>query len=178
LAAAGAASLPDVPTTIRKLPAALVVGVEPLATVPAPMVINVAAAAQAAPATIASAAPAVPSAVVAPAAHRPIVAPLAPERYRLRITMAQETHDTLRELQDLLAREIPGGDAAVIVDRALTLLLADVKRRKVGAAAHPRAGRESKAIPRVASRGTARPPGTGDGGKHFAPVPRAQRVRE
>ena len=44
-----------------------------------------------------------------PAPRRPVIEPLAPERYRLQLTMGKETHDRLRRLQDLLAREIPDG---------------------------------------------------------------------
>jgi hypothetical protein len=56
----------------------------------------------------------------APAASRPpAVAPLSPERYRVQLTVGRNTHDTLRRLQDLLRREIPNGDPALIVERAL-----------------------------------------------------------
>jgi hypothetical protein len=33
-----------------------------------------------------------------------VVAPLAPERYKVQITIGQETHDKLRRVQDLLRR--------------------------------------------------------------------------
>ena len=70
----------------------------------------------------------------------PVIAPLAPERYRMQFTVGKQTHDTLRRLQELLRREVPSGDAAVIVDRALALLLKDVERKKLAAAAKPRPG--------------------------------------
>ena len=57
-----------------------------------------------------------------PAAPRPIVQALAPERYRVQFTIGQETHDRLRRVQTLLRREIPNGDPAAIFDRALELL--------------------------------------------------------
>jgi hypothetical protein len=59
----------------------------------------------------------------------------------VQFTVGQETHDKLRRLQDLLRREIPNGDPATIVDRALTLLLAKVEGSKEGAAARPRPAR-------------------------------------
>jgi hypothetical protein len=65
--------------------------------------------------------------------RRPIVAPLAPERYRVQFTIGEHTEKKLRRLQRLLRREIPNGDPAVIFDRALDLLLADVEGRKEGA---------------------------------------------
>jgi hypothetical protein len=53
-------------------------------------------------------------------------------RVRVQFTIGPETHDRLRRLQTLLRREIPSGDPAQIVDRALTLLLEKVERRKFG----------------------------------------------
>ena len=64
---------------------------------------------------------------------RPVVSPVAPERYRVQFTIGRETFENLRLVQDLLRREIPDGDPATIFDRALTLLLADTARKKVGA---------------------------------------------
>ena len=72
-------------------------------------------------------------------ARRPIVAPLAPERYRVQFTIGKEAERKLRRLQELLKREIPGGDPAVIFDRALTVLLEKVESRKHGMTARPRA---------------------------------------
>jgi hypothetical protein len=77
----------------------------------------------------------VPSAlaVVAPPPERPmprpLVSPLAPERYRVQFTIGAATHDKLRQVQDLLRREIPDGDPGQIFDRALTLLLEDAPAR-------------------------------------------------
>jgi hypothetical protein len=50
-------------------------------------------------------------------------------------------HDKLRRVQALLCREIPDGDPAAIFDRALTLLLEKVEKRKLGATTRPRPGR-------------------------------------
>lgn len=63
---------------------------------------------------------------------RPVIQATAPERFRVQFTIGPETHDTLRRLQTLLRREIPSGDPAQIVDRALTLLLEKVERKKLG----------------------------------------------
>jgi hypothetical protein len=70
--------------------------------------------------------------------HRPAITSLAPERYRVQFTIGAATHEKLRQAQDLLRREIPDGDPGVLFDRALTLLLEDVARKKVGGAAKPR----------------------------------------
>lgn len=61
-----------------------------------------------------------------------------PERYRVQFTIGKEGHDRLRRLQDLLRREIPGGDPGAIVERALTLLLEKVEKAKFAATAKPR----------------------------------------
>ena len=81
-----------------------------------------------------------------PAAERPIVAPLAPARYRVQFTIGEETEKKLRQLQTLLKREIPNGNPALIFDRALTLLLARVEGRKFGLTARPRAAGTSTAV--------------------------------
>jgi hypothetical protein len=112
---------PDAPTMIRRLPT-------PQAPEPADGVPPVAA--RSAPVAATSRTPS-PSA-------RPVIKATAPERYKVQFTVGQETHDKLRRLQDLLRREIPNGDPATIVDRALTLLLEKVEKAKLGAAAKPR----------------------------------------
>jgi len=73
-----------------------------------------------------------------PPARRPVIAATSPERYRVQFTVGKETHDKLRRLQDLLRREIPDGDPGAIFDRAVTLLLERVERKKLGAASRPR----------------------------------------
>jgi hypothetical protein len=64
---------------------------------------------------------------------RPVVAPLAPERYKVQFTITREIRDKLRKVQDLLRHVIPDGDPAAIFDRALTLLLEDVEARRFAA---------------------------------------------
>ena len=49
------------------------------------------------------------------AARPAVVAPLSPRRYEIRVTVDEETHAALRQLQDLL----PDRDPALIVSRAL-----------------------------------------------------------
>jgi hypothetical protein len=112
---------PDIPTSVRKLPT-----LATAAPVPAP--------ASGAP----SGPPVAPSPAVFAPAPRPIVQPTAPERYRVQFTIGEQTHEKLRRLQALLRREIPDGDPGAIFDRAITLLLEKVEKRKLGAAARPR----------------------------------------
>jgi hypothetical protein len=112
---------PDVPSCVRKLPAL------PTAT-------SCSAPASGAP----SGPPVAPSPAVFVPAPRPIVQPTAPERFRVQFTIGEQTHERLRRLQALLRREIPDGDPGAIFDRAITLLLERVEKRKLGAAARPR----------------------------------------
>jgi hypothetical protein len=73
------------------------------------------------------------------AARRPtVIAPLAPRRYLIRMTVGEETHEKLQRARDLLRHVIPDGDPATIVDRALTVLLQQTERAKIGVAARPR----------------------------------------
>jgi 5-methylcytosine-specific restriction endonuclease McrA len=80
----------------------------------------------------------------APRPKRPaVVGPLAPDRYKVQVTVPRETYEKLRRAQDLLRHTIPSGDLAAIVDRALTLLLADLEKTKLAATDRPRAARPS-----------------------------------
>ncbi len=141
---------PDVPATIRKLPA-------PTPTPPpterqsmpnAPI-----------QSVVASAGPVEtsPTAVAPrPESHRPIVEPLAPERYRLQLTVDQQAHDDLRALQDMMRREFPDGDPAAIIARALRLLREQAEKNAFAATAKPRSSRGTKPgsrdIPAVVQR--------------------------
>ena len=120
---------PDVPTSVRKLPipvpsppsspmrtTAADEGTKTIATIDIPP--------EAAPAP--------------PTARRPIIENTSPERYRVQFTIGKESHERLRRLQALLRREIPDGDAGVIVERALALLLEKVESAQVEAAKNPR----------------------------------------
>ena len=122
---------PDVPSSVRKLP------VRRESSAP-PLPVAAEAAAPSAPLLFASA-PASPTLAPPPrpAPRRPVVAPLAPDRYQVTFTVSGETRDKLRRAQDLLRHAIPAGDTAEIFDRALDLLLADVTRKKCAATSKP-----------------------------------------
>jgi len=113
---------PDVAPATRKLPAS-------------------AGAPSAAPAHLPEAGP--PTAASTPS-RRPLVAPLSPGRYEIRFTVNAETREKLRLAQDLLRHAIPSGDPAQIIDRALTLLLKDLARKKYAATDRPRPSRGSR----------------------------------
>jgi 5-methylcytosine-specific restriction endonuclease McrA len=65
------------------------------------------------------------------------IVPLAPERYKLQLTLSAETHEKLRRAQDLLRHAVPNGDLGAVVDRALTLLVRDLERTKFGETTRP-----------------------------------------
>jgi hypothetical protein len=64
--------------------------------------------------------------------------PLAPERFKLELTASQKLHDTLMQLQHLLRHQVPGGDLAVIVERALDDLLARTLKQRFAQVSKPR----------------------------------------
>lgn len=74
------------------------------------------------------------------------VAPLAPERYKVQFTVGRETYEKLRKVQDLLRHRLPSGDPAAIFDRALTLLLEDLEKKKLAVTERPRAASASAKI--------------------------------
>lgn len=123
---------PDVAPSVRKLPAPAAPAAVPEVTqCPAPPLLEPRG--QQAPDMV----PDVLSSPPRPA----VVAPLAPERYKVQFTVSRETHDKLRRVQDLLRHSIPNGDPAAIFDRALTVLVADLEQAKLAATERPRAGR-------------------------------------
>jgi hypothetical protein len=138
---------PDTPSSIRKLPVAKTssapleghhVGPVAGARIPAPPL-------AAPPVTVPVVAPTAALAHRSPAEHpAPSLAdvrPLAPDRYRLQLTIGGETLEKLRLAKDMLRHAIPSGDDAAILDRALTVLLDELARRKFAAAEKPRPSR-------------------------------------
>jgi hypothetical protein len=105
--------------------------------------------------------PSVRVSIVAPAPPipRPVVRPLAAERYVIRFTASAETCEKLRLAQDLLGHAVPSGDLAEVFDRALTLLVEDLQRKKFAATRRPRASRgqseDSRNIPAEVRRAVA-----------------------
>jgi len=71
-------------------------------------------------------------------ARRAVIAPVAPQRYKVQFTANAETHGKLLRAQQLLRSQIPDGDVGEIVDRALTALLKDLAKRKFAATDRPR----------------------------------------
>jgi len=78
------------------------------------------------------------AATPAPQFRAAVVRPLAPERYKLQVTLTRETHEKLRRAQALARHSLPDGDVGSILDRALTLLIDHLERRRFAQVASPR----------------------------------------
>lgn len=78
------------------------------------------------------------SRTVEPAAPRPRVIPLAPERFALQCTVSRQTHENLRKAQALLRHQVPDGNLEAILDRALELLVHELEKRRCAATGRPR----------------------------------------
>jgi hypothetical protein len=128
---------PDERTVVRKLAPAVQPATAALATAPAPL-------------TSHPVPPVVTALVKLPPPVRATLAPLSRERYLLKVTLGAETYAKLRRAQDLIRHTTPNGDLAVVIDRALTLLVGELERTKVARIA--RSGWESQSSRRSSSR--------------------------
>ena len=80
---------------------------------------------------------------------RPVLAPLSADRYVLKVTVSAETHAKLRQAQDLLRHTIPNGDPSAILDRALSLLVEELERKRTATVRRTRPV-VTRAVPRPA----------------------------
>src|SRR3954471_22530345 len=152
---------PDVPSTVRKLPEPK--SLAPLA--PTPSAIAGAAAPEDASPVRNSIPDAHPAAMVTGATSRASLTSLAPDRYRIQFTIGRETRDKLRRVQDLLGRSVPGGDPSVVFDRALSLLLADLEKRRFAQTDRPQSPRRGNPTSRYIPAAVRRDVWERDGGR-------------
>lgn len=144
---------PDVPSVIRPLSAAASQPLDrseiPPATMHLPLGLPVADSSPERPREAAS--------LGFTAAPRPLVRPLAADRYEIRFTASADTRDYLRRAQDLLGHAIPSGDLDQVFNRALRLLVHDLERKKFAATDRPRRSRgqseDSRNMPANVKRG-------------------------
>jgi 5-methylcytosine-specific restriction endonuclease McrA len=80
--------------------------------------------------------------------------PLSAARYRIQFTADAALKDKLERAKHLLSHVNPSGDLAVIVDRALDLLLTDLEKKKLAKTDRPKRGQSAKpkTITRAARR--------------------------
>jgi hypothetical protein len=76
------------------------------------------------------------------------LAPVATERFLLQLTIGKNMQEKLRYAQDLLGHQLPGGDVAQVLDRALDALIEKLERRKFAATPRPRRSHQASADPR------------------------------
>jgi hypothetical protein len=69
--------------------------------------------------------------------------PLSPERFGLQCTLDRETHDLLREAKELMSHQNPSGEIRAVLNRALRLLVDNLRRQKFAATARPGHARAS-----------------------------------
>ena len=78
-----------------------------------------------------------------PARHaRPVSTPLAPDRYQITFTGSGDTREMLELAKDMLRHAIPNADTEAVVNRALHALLDELARSKFAASKRPRVNRE------------------------------------
>jgi hypothetical protein len=121
--------LPDVPASVRKLP---------VRSQPPPPEASLELPSPEEPAPV-RAAVAADRGVSAPTPSRPLVLPLAPDRYRITFTASEDTTRKLELVRDLLRHAVPDGDPAEIVSRALDALIDDLLKKKFALTERPRA---------------------------------------
>src|SRR4051812_41146153 len=116
---------PDARPLIRKLPES-----KPVPT-PAPAFTPVSATAVAPPPPP----PAPPSAVARPSEQ---IVPLAETRHRVQFTASTELRKKLERAQSLMRHRNVDGDLAVVVERAMDLLIAELEKQKLAATKKPK----------------------------------------
>lgn len=124
---------PDVLSTIRKLPAP--VAPTPTVTPSAPIAATAAGSlfGTEPPSSVASGAPA--SSVLRATAR---IEPLSESRYRVQLTVSSELREKLERAKDLMRHRNPSGDLAVVLERALDLLVAQLEKERLAKTSRPR----------------------------------------
>jgi hypothetical protein len=91
--------------------------------------------------------------------------PLSPGRCELRFTANRSTYDKFERARDPLSHAVRDRDPGEVLDRALTLLIRDIERKKNGVTDRPRASRGTKAGSRRPSAEVRRIVDKRDGGR-------------
>ena len=71
-------------------------------------------------------------------APRARIAPLAPQRFAIQVTVSQCAHDKLRYAQALLGHAVPSGDVSEVLERALDALIQSLEKQRFAATARSR----------------------------------------
>jgi 5-methylcytosine-specific restriction endonuclease McrA len=100
-----------------------------------------------------------------PAAFRETTIHLAPGLHEIRFTITSATRVKLERARELLRHAVPNGEYAAIFDQALTVLLAQLERRRAASVAAPRPTRPARAGSRHIPSGVKREVWKRDGGR-------------
>jgi hypothetical protein len=71
-------------------------------------------------------------------AQRTMLIAVDTEHYRLHLTISRQTRDTLRQVQALIAHQVPDANAAVIFEQALSVLLEKLQQQRFADTPRPR----------------------------------------
>jgi 5-methylcytosine-specific restriction endonuclease McrA len=74
------------------------------------------------------------------------VKPIAPGRYELIAILGQEAYDQLEGSRELLGHAVPSGDLLEVLERAIALQFAQLRKRRCGATDRPRRQRDDAAV--------------------------------
>jgi hypothetical protein len=110
--------------------------------------------------------------------QRSSVTPLSESHYRIHFTANSALHEKLCRARDLLRHQIPSGDPAAIIDRALTVLLNELTRKKLAATSSPRESRPLTSDSRHIPAGVKRQVFARDGGRCTFVGPDGRRCAE
>ena len=90
------------------------------------------------------------------ASRRAVVEPLSPGRYKVQFTASAELHDQLERLTALMRSEVPDGDIAAIIQRAVAEKLQRLEARRFAKTATPLKATPRKAVSHGDSSGPSR----------------------
>jgi hypothetical protein len=82
----------------------------------------------------------------------PQLVPLSETRHKVQFTASDELRDKLERAQDLLRHANADGDLAVVVERAVDLLLEKLEKQRLGKTSHPREPREEGELTSVSRK--------------------------
>jgi hypothetical protein len=114
---------PDVPTSLRKIPALPLIAsdgplLRPTGEAPTPTL--------------------TPPAALVPAPSRPAMVPLAPARYSYKLTIDDETKTLLQQARELASHAVAPGDDLAILKRALGMFVEQQLKRRFGQTSRPK----------------------------------------
>jgi len=87
--------------------------------------------------------------VAVPSTPSPRVTPLSPKRFALQVTLSQSAYDKLRKAQALLSHQIPRGDIALVLEKALELAIAQLEKQRFATTRKPRKASHRASHPRT-----------------------------